>query len=260
MTSVGTKESKNEKSRGHFSQLLKVEGRLALREPTGLGMGIGVPIVLLVVFGLIGIANPGNVASTGLTVIDLYVPTIMVIGFIFLGIFIMPITLVKYREMGWLRRISTTPESTSRLLAAQLVLNLVLALAAILIIIFGSELIFGAPLDVGIPYFVLSVVLSIAVIFSLGLVVAALAPSQQVATGLTALLGFLSLFLAGLWVQPAMVGDPLATIMYYSPTGAADAALLYSVFNTAPPYTAIVTMVVYIAIFSLVAIRYFRWE
>jgi ABC-2 type transport system permease protein len=184
----------------------------------------------------------------------------MVIGFIFLGLFIMPVTLVKYREMGWLRRVSTTPEPPSRLLAAQLIINLVLALAAILIVIFGSELIFGAPLDVGIPYFVLSVLLSIAVIFSLGLVVAALAPSQSVATGLTALLGFLSLFFAGLWVQPAQVSDPLATIMYYSPSGAADAALLYSVFNTAPPYTALLTMVVYTAVFAFVAIRYFRWE
>jgi ABC-2 type transport system permease protein len=221
---------------------------------------IGVPIVLLIVFGLISTASPGNVAGTGLTLIDLYVPTLMVIGFVFLGIFAMPTTLVKYREMGWLRRISTTPVPPSRLLAAQLVLNLVLASATILIIIFGSELIFGAPLDVGILYFVLSVVLSIAVIFSLGLVVAALAPSQSVAYGLAALLGFLSLFFAGLWVQSVQLGEPLATIMYYSPSGAADAALLYSVFDVAPPIETIVTMVVYIAIFAFIAIRYFHWE
>ena len=259
MTSVPS-ESKEKESRGHFSELLKVEGKLALREPTGLGMGIGLPIILLVVFGLIGIANPGNVANTGYTVLDLYVPVIMVIGFIFLGIASLPVTLVRYREMGWLRRVSTTPESPSRLLASQLILNLVLALAAVLIVIFGSELIFGAPLDVGIPYFVLSVVLSIAVIFSLGLVVAALVPSQTVATGLTGLLTFLLLFLSGLWVQPAQVGGPLATIMYYSPSGAAARALLSSVFNTAPPYTAIVTMVAYTVVFAFLAIRYFRWE
>jgi ABC-2 type transport system permease protein len=260
MTSVGTEELMRENSRGHFTELLKVEWKLALREPTGLGMGIGAPIVLLVVFGLIGIANPGTVAGTGLTVIDLYVPTLMVIGFIFLGIFVMPVTLVKYREMGWLRRVSTTPEPPSRLLAAQLIINLALALAAILIVIFGSELIFGAPLDVDIPYFILSVVLSIAVVFSLGLVVTALVPSQTLATGVTALVGFLSLFFAGLWVQPAQVGGPLATIMYYSPSGAAAKVLLYSVFNSPPPYMTIVTMIVYAAIFAFIAIRYFRWE
>ncbi len=259
MTSVPS-ESKEEESRGHFSELLKVEGKLALREPTGLFMGIGVPTILLVVFGLIGIASPGNVPGTSYTVIELYVPVVMVIGFIFLGMDVLPTTIVRYREIGWLRRVSVTPEPPSRLLAAQLILNLVLALAAILIVIFGSEFIFGATLDVGIPYFVLSIVLSIAVIFSFGLLVAALVPSQSVASGVGGGLTFLLLFLAGLWVPPATVGGPLATIMYYSPSGAAAEALLNSVFNTAPPYTAIVTMVAYTVVFAFLAIRYFRWE
>ncbi len=259
MTSVPG-ESKERKSRGHFSELLKVEGELAMREPTALVMGIGVPTVLLVVFGLIGIASPGNVPGTSYTVIELYVPTIMVIGFIFLGMDVLPITMVRYREIGWLRRVSVTPAPPSRLLAAQLIVNLVLALAGILIVIFGSELIFGAALDVGIPYFVLSIVLSIAVIFSFGLLVAALIPSQSVASGVGGGLTLLLLFLAGLWVPPATVGGTLATIMYYSPSGAAAQALLYSVFNTAPPYTAIVTMVIYALVFAFIATRYFRWE
>lgn len=72
--------------------------------------------------------------------------------------------------------------------------------------------------------------------FSLGLVVAALAPSQTVASGLSGLLMFLSFFFAGLWIQPVQVGGPLETIMYYSPAGAAVRALLYSVFNSPPPY------------------------
>jgi len=148
MTSVPS-ESKEEESRSHLSELLKVEGKLALREPTGLVMGIAVPIVLLVVFGLIGIASPGNVANTGFTVLDLYVPVIMVFAFIFLGIYILPVTLVRYREMGWLRRVSTTPESPSRLLGAQMSVNLVLALASILIVIFGSESIGGSFINCG---------------------------------------------------------------------------------------------------------------
>ena len=67
------------------------------------------------------------------------------------------------------------------------------------------------------------------------------------------------LLLSGLWIQPAIVGEPLATIMYYSPSGAPVRALLYSVFNATPPLTAIVTMLVYAPIFTFIAIRYFRW-
>ena len=251
---------KNGRFQGRFVELLKVEGKLALREPTGLGMGIGAPILFLIVFGVIGILSPGKVANTSYTVLDLYVPTIMIITFIFLGITSLPVTLVKYRETGWLRRVSTTPVPPSRLLVAQLVLNLVLVLASILIVIFGSEIVFGAPLNVSVPYFVLAIVLSIAVIFSLGLVVAALAPTQTIASILTGFLMFLMLFLSGLWIQPALVGGPLATIMYYSPSGAAVQAVLYSVFNTPPPITTLVTMSAYTAVFAFIATRYFRWE
>jgi ABC-2 type transport system permease protein len=130
----------------------------------------------------------------------------------------------------------------------------------VLIVIFGGEIIFGAPLKVGIPFFILSIILSIAEIFSLGLVVAAIAPSQTVANPLAGILMFVLLFLSGLWVQPVQAGGLLQTVMYYSPTGAAVRALLYSIFNTAPPYTTVLTMVAYTVIFAVIAIRYFRWE
>jgi ABC-2 type transport system permease protein len=259
MTSVPSKSKQNE-SRDYFSELLRVEAKLALRTPIGLGGGLGIATVLLVVFGLIGVASPGNVAGTNLTIIDLYVPTLMAISFTFLGIYSLPYTMVRYREMGWLRRVSLTPESPSRLLAAQTIINLVVALAAILILVFGSELIFGASLHASVPYFVLSIVLSIAELFSLGLIVAAVVPTQQICSAVSGVLMFLSFFLSGLWVQPSQVGGIVATIMYYSPPGAAVSALLSSAFNSTPSYTSIVTMIVYTAIFAFVAIRSFRWE
>ena len=151
-----------------------MQAKLSLREPYGVGLGLGFPVVLLVLFGVISKHVPGNVGGSGLTVIDLYIPTIMVISFVAIAISL-PNTLVRDREMGWLRRISTTPVHPSRLLAAQLILNLVLAAAAIVVTIVGGTVIFGAPLSVNIPFFILSLVLAIAEIFSLGLVVVALA-------------------------------------------------------------------------------------
>jgi hypothetical protein len=85
-------------------------------------------VILLVIFGFISRNVPGNVSGSGLTVIDLYIPTIMVISFVGIAISL-PNTLVRDREIGWLRRISTTPVHPSRLLGAQLILDLVLAAA-----------------------------------------------------------------------------------------------------------------------------------
>jgi ABC-2 type transport system permease protein len=247
------------RSRAQIAALLKVQAKLSLREPYALGLGVGLPVVLLVVFGLISGKVPGNVAGSGLTVIDLYIPTLMVISFIAIAISL-PNTLVRDREIGWLRRISTTPVHPSRLLAVQLILDLVLAAVAAVILIVGGRLIFGAPLTVGIPYFVLSVTLAIAVIFSLGLIVVALAPTQTVVSAVGGVLFFVLLFLSGLWVQPIQVGVPLREIMWYSPSGAAVRAILYSVFDARPPLTTLAALVGYTLVFGFVAVRYFRWE
>ncbi|MGP8250107.1 MAG: ABC transporter permease, partial [Candidatus Dormibacteria bacterium] len=117
---------RSHRSLAQLAALLKVQAKLALREPYALGLGIGMPVVLVVVFGFISKKVPGNVGNSGLTIIDLYVPTLMVISFIAIAISL-PRTMVRDREIGWLRRISTTPVHPSRLLGAQLIVDLVLA-------------------------------------------------------------------------------------------------------------------------------------
>jgi ABC-2 type transport system permease protein len=247
------------RSRAQLAALLKVQAKLSLREPHALGVGVGLPAILLIVFGFISRNVPGDVGGTGLTVIDLYIPVIMVISFIGIAISL-PNTLVRDREIGWLRRISTTPVHPSQLLGAQLILNLVFAAVAIVIAIVGGTVVFGAPLTVDIPFFILSVVLAIAEIFALGLVVVALVSTQAAASVVAGVLFFALMFLSGLWVQPDVVSGPLQVILLYSPSGAAVRALLYSVFGESPPVTILVALVGYTLVFAFVAVRYFRWE
>lgn len=259
MTGSRFRESTSHRSGVRFAELLKVQARLALREPYGLLGGIALPVVLLAVFGFIGRQVPGNVGDTGLTIIDLWTPTILVFAFLYIAVSL-PTTLVRDREIGWLRRVSTTPLHPSMLLAAQLIIDLVLAAAAVLIIIPGGALVFGASLHVQILPFVISLLLSIAEIFALGLMLVALLPSQAVASAVSGGVIFVLMFLSGLWVQPAQVGDPLRTIMYYSPSGAAARALLDAVFTSSPSYAALLTMAIYTVMFGFIAIRSFRWE
>lgn len=245
-------------SSGSFSELLKVQWKLSLREPYGLGFGIIFPVLLLILFGFIGKFVGGD--YSGLSLFDLYVPTIIIIGFISIALYSVPLTLVRDREIGWLRRISTTPISPSKLLASQMVINLIYSLVTIVITLSGSVWIFGAPLNIDVFYFTISVLLSLSVVFSLGFIVAALSPTQRFASALAGGLFYPLLFLAGLWVQPATIGDPLRTIMWYSPVGAGVRSMLYSLFNATPPVIGLLAMVGYSAVFWLIAIRYFRWE
>ncbi|WP_171814420.1 ABC transporter permease [Arthrobacter dokdonensis] len=246
------------RSRAQLTALLKVQAKLSLREPYPL-VGLGLPVVLLILFGFISRQVPGDVSGSGLTVIDLYIPTILVVSYIAIAISL-PNTLVRDREIGWLRRVSTTPVHPSRLLGAQLIFNLVLAVLATAIVIVGGMLVFGAPLTVDLPFFIISVALSVVELFALGLLVVALAPTQTMAGVLAGPLFFVLLFLSGLWVQPVQTGEPLRSIMWYSPSGAAVRAILYSAFNAAPPLATLLTLVGYALVFTFLAIRFFRWE
>ena len=252
-------ESTSRRSGFQFAELLKVQGKLALREPYALFGGLALPAVLLAVFGFIGQANPGNVGDSGLTVIEVWTPTILVLSFIFISVSL-PNTLVRDREIGWLRRISTTPLHPSRLLAAQLVIDLLLVAAAVLIVIVEGALVFGASLHMQILPFAVSLLLAILELFAFGLVLVALVPTQAVAQPVSGVFTFGLMFLSGLWVNPAQIGDPLRTIMYYSPSGAAVKAVLDSAFNGSLSYPSLLTMAVYAVIFGFIAIRYFRWE
>src|SRR5215470_10609980 len=186
--------STSSRSGVRFAELLKVQAKLALREPYGPLGGIALPAILLAVFGFIGQHVPGNVGDTGLTIIDLWIPTILVLAFLYIAVSL-PNTLVRDREIGWLRRVSTTPLHPSMLLAAQLIFDLVLAAAAVLIIIPGGALVFGASLHVQILPFVVSLLLSIAEKFALGLVLVALMPSQTVSRVVSGVVVFVLLFL-----------------------------------------------------------------
>ena len=82
----------------------------------------------------------------------------------------MPIA--SYRELGVLRRLSTTPVPPSWLLAAQGVVQLCIALATLLIIFVTSVAAFGAPAPKSPAGLILSVAVSVAGLFPIGLMIA----------------------------------------------------------------------------------------
>jgi ABC-2 type transport system permease protein len=116
-----------------FGQIVRNEVRLARRSPLPVIGSIGLPVVLMIIFGEIPSSN--QVVSTlgGLTLFDVYLPIIMVLGLTMLTLLGLPGPLVSYRELGVLRRLSTTPVPPSWLLAAQVVVQFGVALTSLLI-------------------------------------------------------------------------------------------------------------------------------
>jgi ABC-2 type transport system permease protein len=242
-----------------FWELVRVQGKLALREPVGLVFGIGLPLILLIIFGSIP-AFSEPIADTGFTVFQVYIPILMVTVLIFLGLFGLPIPIVRDRELGWLRRISTTPVSPAKLLAAQVMINLILAAVGFTILVAGSTLIFGLKIAFEVPGFILSLVLATLSMFSLGLLITAVAPSQSAANGMTMALLYPFLFFAGIYVPMQVLPSSLQAVSLLTPVGAAVNALGSSMTGSFPSFVPLLVMAAYTVFFSFIAIRYFKWE
>lgn len=252
-------DARTKKTPSPFLELIKVQGKLALREPAGLVFGIGLPLILLIIFGNVPTFNQ-PIEGSSFTLFELYIPILMVTVLIFIGLFGLPIPLVRDREIGWLRRISTTPIPPAKLLAAQVTINLILAAVGFTILVAGSTLIFGVKLAFDIPGFILSLVLATLAMFSLGLLLTSVAPSQSAANGITMGLLYPLLFFAGIYVPIQVLPSGLQTAALYTPVGAAVNALNSSMNGSFPSFVPLVVMAAYAAFFSFVAIRYFRWE
>lgn len=243
-----------------FGKIVLNEARLAWRNPRGIVIGLGLPVMLLVVFSQLPKFKAPNAGLGGETLIHLYVPILIsfVIGMV--SLYALPGALASYREQGILRRLSTTPAPRSWVLGAQVLVNLVLVVAGlvILVVLGAVALGIGAPEDPG--ALVLSAALSIAALFAIGLLIAAVMPSAQSAQILGGLSFFPLVFFAGLWIPRPDMPHVLQQISNYTPLGASVQAVQDAMQGTFPPATPLLVLVGYAVAFGALAWRFFRWE
>src|SRR5215467_3085964 len=110
--------------RSSLARLTLTEFKLALREPMLVFWTFAFPLGLLIVFGLIPAFKQTHAGYHGLTVLEIYVPVLILMMLALFSFFMMPTTLATYRQQGILRRLRTTPAGPARVLAAQLLVTL----------------------------------------------------------------------------------------------------------------------------------------
>src|SRR5580704_5093178 len=162
-----------------FSRLAFVETKLFLRE-TGAAIGVfGLPVALVIGFGLIpGFGDPQKGLSGQIG--TEYIASISVgIVLAVLGMTGVPMVVGQYRERGILRRLGVTPVRPLTLLLADLMVWAASALGSVALVIAVARVGFHVPVPAAAGWFILAVVLGIAAVFAVGLLAAALAPSAR---------------------------------------------------------------------------------
>ena len=111
-----------------LAKLTLTEAKLLLREPVTLLWGLAFPAALLTVMGLASSGAQSDVG--GQRLVAVYEPIVIAFVTVALAVQVLPALLAGYRERRVLRRLATTPVGPARVIAAQLAVNMALALAA----------------------------------------------------------------------------------------------------------------------------------
>ncbi|MEV0386267.1 ABC transporter permease [Nonomuraea sp. NPDC050643] len=231
-----------------LAKLTTVELKLLVREP-GSMFTVLIPLFILVVFG--SSIEPGD---------TVLLPMALAIAVGLVGLYMVPTTLATYRERGILRRLSTTPLRPLNMLVVQVMMQLVLAVVACGLLLAVGGTVLGARLPGGVGAVAVTFLLGTAAMFSIGLLIAALAANGRSANGIGVLLYFPMAFLAGL-MQPAnQMPVILARIGEYTPLGAFRQSLQEVWAGGSPSLLLLGVMAAYALVLSAAAARFFRWE
>jgi ABC-2 type transport system permease protein len=246
--------------RSAFGKLLGCEAKYAWRVPIGLIFGVAVPVLVLVILGTIPGVNKPVRSFGGLTYFGIYFPILIALALAVISLISLPLHLANYREQGILRRMSTTPVPPAWMLAAQVIINLALAVVVLGILVVAGTAGFGLGAPNAPGGFMLALALTITAMFAIGLWVSAIARSTGSASIIGQLMFYPLLFFAGLWLPREHMAPILRDISDWTPLGAAVRSLQNSMQGTFPSAQPLLVLVAWALVFSVLAVRFFRWE
>jgi len=243
-----------------FGKMVLNEARLTWRQPAGMIAGTGIALLLLVIFGEIPVFQQTSARLGGYSAFEIYIPILMCFAIAIIAFTYLPGPLVAYRELGVLRRLSTTPAPAYWVLAAQMVVQTCLMVITLALLVTVSIVFLGvsAPRNPG--ALTLAIALCIAALFAIGLAIAALARTSGAARGLMAAALYPMLFFSGLYYPVQLMPAAIQDISNYSPLGAAVPAIGDSWVGQFPPAQPLIVMAAYALAFGYLATRFFRWE
>lgn len=242
-----------------FRAHLVNEFRLLRREPAALIFGAILPLLAVIVMAAIPAARQPNPVMGGFSVVQTYVPVLVMFATSTLGLTVMPGILGGYRQLGVLRRLRTTPTSPASLLAALFTL-----IATIGVVEAGLIVVVPALFGVGFPaapgWFALATVLATLAFVAMGTVLAALVPSAGAAAGIGNVVAVVMWAASGLWFPRSGFPDWLLSASNLTPGGAAADAMLTATLGAPQGWLPYVVLLSWTLACAVVAVRTFRWE
>jgi ABC-2 type transport system permease protein len=239
--------------------MLKSEARLLARNPGVVIWSAVLPVVAAIVLACIPAVREPSKDFGGLSFFHVYQPILVLFALTLLAVQSLPDVLTRYREMGVLKRLRTTPASPALLLFAQLALTLIVSVTCTLLMTVVPALV-GASWPRNVVGFVLAYLLAAWALLGLGLLIGSLFRNAKVAAGFGTLLFFILEFFAGLWLQRPNMPVWMRHISDFTPSGAGAQALTDAAVGHWPQLLHLGVLAAWGAAMSIASVRLFSWE
>ncbi len=244
-----------------FSTLFKTEVKLSIRHMDSIIFGVLFPVGIALLLGAIYGSKPAY-EGAGYTMLQQSFGAFATIGICATGLMGLPLVLADYRHKKILKRYKVTPVSPSTLLTIQVLLSFMLAVISAACTAVVSITIFGYSMPGSIFKFLLSFLLLTVTIYSMGMLVASLAPNIKTANLACTVLYFPMLFLSGATVPYEIMPKALQSVSNVFPM--TQGIKLLKGTSLGLPVGDMVLQIVIMAVISIIcivlSIKYFKWE
>ena len=242
-----------------FLKMYRVEQTIFFRSPDVILFNLAMPLVTLILITII--AGNKDAADSGLTYLQSSYVALSAVGICCSAFMSIPITIVECRSQGILRRMYCSPCSPARLLACDTIASGVMAVISTLILTVAAVAVFGYRMPGNVFVYMAVWVLTMASMFSIGLMVASLCQTTKSMNVATSLLYFPMLLLSGATIPAEVFPAGLRAVSGWMPLGV-GIRLLKSVSMGCYDRMAmpVMTLIAIAVICGTVAIKTFRWE
>jgi ABC-2 type transport system permease protein len=244
-----------------FTRLTAAALKLYLREPIAAFFTMAFPAFMLILFGSI-YGNEPSPMFGGHGTMDVSMPnyTGLILGTV--GLLSIPITTAGYREQGILRRFRATPMRPLAYIAADVCTNLLMTIVGMLLLLAMGWALYRVQFEGQIVSYLAAVVLGCLAMFSLGYVIASLAPGARMAQVVGMVIFYPMLFMSGAGMPIEILPESIRKISAFLPLTYAVNLLRGMWFGEAwsAHITDVAVLAVMIIVVGGVAARVFRWE
>lgn len=251
-----------------YFKLTWMQLKLFGREPVALFFTLAFPLMVLLLFGVIFGNAPdpqygpqyGSQYGDGYGYIDALVPGLAAIVIGTLALMSIPVATATAREQKILRRYQATPMPPLVYLAADITMNVLIALSGLVILCIVAPLVFDVRFGGNWVYMFGGFLLSAFAFAAVGYIVAALSPTARIAAVVGQVLYFPMMFLSGVGFPPEIMPAGVRAAAQWLPLTHIVNLLQNLWFGQGWSGQAVLILGLLLVLGTVVSVYTFRWE